>query len=134
MAYNDKTTHPALTDEIVDFYNLLYPNTPITAEQKELLIEGSTLLDKLFKGDCVIAVAAAKKDASLCQSALYQEDLINLCFYQISLMSGDKSLCSEIKDEKLSAHCLAEPPAPKDESKPRLSPIEKIKNFLHANY
>jgi hypothetical protein len=41
LAYDDKTTHPALTDEIIDFYNLVYPDKPITPEQKEWIIEGS---------------------------------------------------------------------------------------------
>ena len=38
--YNDKTTHPALTDEIVDFYNLSFTNK-LTDEEKEWIVEGS---------------------------------------------------------------------------------------------
>lgn len=38
--YNDKTTHPALTDEIVDFYNLSFANK-LTDEEKEWIVEGS---------------------------------------------------------------------------------------------
>ncbi|MBI2515133.1 lamin tail domain-containing protein [Candidatus Wolfebacteria bacterium] len=45
LAYDDKTTHPALTDEIVDFYNLLHPDKPLTSEQKEWIVEGSILED-----------------------------------------------------------------------------------------
>jgi len=45
FAYNEKTTHPALTDEIVDFYNLLHPDKPLTSEQKEWIVEGSILED-----------------------------------------------------------------------------------------
>lgn len=41
LAYDDKTTHPALTDEIVDFYNLLHVDTPLTPEQKEWVVEGA---------------------------------------------------------------------------------------------
>lgn len=43
-AYDDETTHPALTDEIVDFYNLS-GDDKLTAEQKEWLVDGSTLED-----------------------------------------------------------------------------------------
>jgi len=39
-AYEDKTTHPAITDEIVDFYNLFY-EPRITDEQKEWIVQGS---------------------------------------------------------------------------------------------
>ncbi|MBI4159668.1 lamin tail domain-containing protein [Candidatus Wolfebacteria bacterium] len=41
FAYDDKTTHPALTQEIADFYNLT-AGTKLMPEQKEWLIEGST--------------------------------------------------------------------------------------------
>jgi len=44
-AYDDKTTHPALTDEIVDFYNLSFPNKQLTPQQKEWIVEGSILED-----------------------------------------------------------------------------------------
>jgi len=39
-SYDDKTTHPALTDEIVDFYNLSFENK-LTPEEKELIVQGS---------------------------------------------------------------------------------------------
>jgi len=45
FAYDDKTTHPALTDEIVDFYNLSFPNKQLTSQQKEWIVEGSILED-----------------------------------------------------------------------------------------
>ena len=45
FAYDDKTTHPALTDEIVDFYNLSFPNNQLTPQQKEWVVEGSILED-----------------------------------------------------------------------------------------
>lgn len=41
FAYDDKTTHPALTNEIVDFYNLSFPNNQLTAQQKEWIVQGS---------------------------------------------------------------------------------------------
>ncbi|PJC70007.1 MAG: hypothetical protein CO014_00920, partial [Candidatus Tagabacteria bacterium CG_4_8_14_3_um_filter_41_8] len=44
FAYDDKTTHPALTSEVVDFYNLNF-NQRITTEEKEWIIEGSILED-----------------------------------------------------------------------------------------
>ncbi len=44
-AYDDQTTHPALTDEIVDFYNLSFPDKKLTPQQKEWIIEGSILED-----------------------------------------------------------------------------------------
>jgi hypothetical protein len=39
FAYDDKTTHPALTDEVVDFYNLFYE--PLTSEKKEWIVSGA---------------------------------------------------------------------------------------------
>ncbi|MEK7520866.1 MAG: lamin tail domain-containing protein, partial [Patescibacteria group bacterium] len=45
LAYDDKTTHPALTDEIVNFYNLSFPDKPLTPQQKEWIVEGSILED-----------------------------------------------------------------------------------------
>jgi len=44
FAYDDKTTHPALTSEVVDFYNLNF-NQRITTEEKEWIISGSILED-----------------------------------------------------------------------------------------
>jgi hypothetical protein len=44
LAYDDKTTHPALTDEIVDFYNLNF-GEKITEEEKEWIVLGSMLED-----------------------------------------------------------------------------------------
>ena len=41
FAYSDETTHPALTDEIVDLFNLYYPNLKLSEEEKELLKKGS---------------------------------------------------------------------------------------------
>lgn len=40
-AYSQNTTHPALTDEIVDFYNLHYPGEQIPEELKKEMIQGS---------------------------------------------------------------------------------------------
>src|SRR3989344_5018367 len=40
LAYDDKTTHPALTDEIVDFYNL-FSAQKLTFEQKEWIVQGA---------------------------------------------------------------------------------------------
>jgi hypothetical protein len=40
-AYDDETTHPALTQEIVEFYNLLHPENKITPEEKEFIVSGS---------------------------------------------------------------------------------------------
>ena len=45
FAYDDQTTHPALTDEIVDFYNLSFSDKKLTAEQKEWIVEGAILED-----------------------------------------------------------------------------------------
>ncbi|MBI4120022.1 MAG: lamin tail domain-containing protein [Parcubacteria group bacterium] len=41
FAYSEKTTHPALTDEIVDFYNLSFPNSKLNNSEKELVVQGS---------------------------------------------------------------------------------------------
>ncbi|MEK7087453.1 MAG: hypothetical protein AAB958_02000, partial [Patescibacteria group bacterium] len=38
--YDDKTTHPGLTDEIVDFYNLSFDDE-LTNEEKEWIVQGS---------------------------------------------------------------------------------------------
>ncbi len=40
FAYDDKTTHPGLTDEIVDFYNLSF-NDKLTPEEKEWIAQSS---------------------------------------------------------------------------------------------
>ena len=40
FAYDDKTTHPALTEKIVDIYNLKFGNL-ISSENKEQIIKGS---------------------------------------------------------------------------------------------
>src|SRR3989344_2205535 len=45
FAYDDKTTHPALTEVIVDEYNKRHADAPITLEQKEFIIKGSILED-----------------------------------------------------------------------------------------
>lgn len=45
FAYDDKTTHPALTDEIVDFYNLSSPDKKLTSQQKEWIVEGAIMED-----------------------------------------------------------------------------------------
>lgn len=44
FAYDDATTHPALTGLIVDFYNAAYGN-PITAQERQWIMEGSVLED-----------------------------------------------------------------------------------------
>lgn len=46
-AYNDVTTHPALTDLIVDYYNATHPGTEITAEEREWIVRGSTKEDEV---------------------------------------------------------------------------------------
>ncbi|MBI2633372.1 MAG: hypothetical protein HYW78_03230, partial [Parcubacteria group bacterium] len=40
FAYDQGTTHAALTDEIVDFYNIIYEDK-FTPEEKELIVQGS---------------------------------------------------------------------------------------------
>ena len=44
-AYDSKTTHPALTNEIIDFYNLTHKGSELTNEEGSWLIEGSRLED-----------------------------------------------------------------------------------------
>lgn len=39
-SYNDKTTHPGLTDEMVDFYNLSF-DEKLTSQEKEWIVQGS---------------------------------------------------------------------------------------------
>ncbi|HLD61330.1 MAG TPA: hypothetical protein VJA27_04350, partial [Patescibacteria group bacterium] len=41
FAYDEHTTHAALTDEIVDFYNLHFPDKVFTSEEKEWIVQGS---------------------------------------------------------------------------------------------
>jgi len=41
FAYADKTTHPALTDEIVKFFNIHYPDLEINDEGRKLIVQGS---------------------------------------------------------------------------------------------
>ncbi len=40
-AYDQNTTHPALTDQIVEFYNASFPADQLTLQQKEWVIQGS---------------------------------------------------------------------------------------------
>src|SRR3989344_107395 len=42
FAYSESTTHPGLTDEIIDLFNLYYQNLEISDEYKELVKKGST--------------------------------------------------------------------------------------------
>ncbi|MFH0712292.1 MAG: lamin tail domain-containing protein [Candidatus Jorgensenbacteria bacterium] len=46
FAYSPDTTHIALTQEIVEFYNLLHPDKKITREEAEWIIQGSTDEDR----------------------------------------------------------------------------------------
>lgn len=46
FAYDDTTTHPALTDEIVDHFNRFYPEKSLSVSQKELVKQGSIDEDK----------------------------------------------------------------------------------------
>ncbi|MBI2068820.1 MAG: helix-hairpin-helix domain-containing protein [Candidatus Yanofskybacteria bacterium] len=41
FAYDQNNTHPALTDEIVDFYNLNFPDKKLNEQDKTWLIQGS---------------------------------------------------------------------------------------------
>lgn len=41
FAYNEQTTHPALTDEIVSFYNTLHSDKQLTDEEREWIVKGS---------------------------------------------------------------------------------------------
>ena len=45
LAYSEKTTHPALTDETVDFFNLNYPSRAFSDDEKEIIKTGSILED-----------------------------------------------------------------------------------------
>src|SRR3989338_7403403 len=41
LGYSQNTTHPALTDEIVDFYNASFPDNKISYEEKLWLFKGT---------------------------------------------------------------------------------------------
>jgi hypothetical protein len=41
LSYDDKTTHPALTEEMVELFNKAYPHRALTPEEKELVVQGS---------------------------------------------------------------------------------------------
>ena len=41
LGYDSQNTHPALTDEAVDFYNLNFPDNQLSQEDKQLLIRGA---------------------------------------------------------------------------------------------
>lgn len=47
QAYDDRTTHPALTGEIVTLYNRIFPEDAVTDAQRALLVRGSTEEDQL---------------------------------------------------------------------------------------
>src|SRR3989344_5546769 len=40
-AYDDKTTHPALTQEIIKLFNRSFPDEKLSANDTELVIQGS---------------------------------------------------------------------------------------------
>ncbi|MFA6364901.1 MAG: lamin tail domain-containing protein [Candidatus Paceibacterota bacterium] len=44
-AYDDETTHPALTSEVISFYNSTHPDKLFTEEQRNWIVEGSKLED-----------------------------------------------------------------------------------------
>ncbi|MEK7148978.1 MAG: hypothetical protein AAB796_01075, partial [Patescibacteria group bacterium] len=46
LAYDQFTTHPALTSEIVKFYNYSFPNIKLLDEDKSLIMQGSIDEDK----------------------------------------------------------------------------------------
>ncbi len=46
FAYSDETTHPALTQETIKFFNLHYPALILSPEEAELVIQGSIDEDK----------------------------------------------------------------------------------------
>ncbi len=46
FAYSEKTTHPALTDEIVDLFNLYHPALKLSDQEKESVKQGSIDEDK----------------------------------------------------------------------------------------
>lgn len=41
LAYSEKTTHPALTSEIVKFFNIHYPNLELDDKERSLIMQGS---------------------------------------------------------------------------------------------
>lgn len=49
LSYSQTTTHPALTSEVVDFYNLYFPDRQIRDREKLLLIKGSIDEDALLR-------------------------------------------------------------------------------------
>ncbi|OGN13467.1 MAG: hypothetical protein A3J47_03870 [Candidatus Yanofskybacteria bacterium RIFCSPHIGHO2_02_FULL_43_22] len=76
FGYSQNTTHPALTDEIVDFYNLNFPNDKITEEEKQRLIQGSIdeddglrmlyhFYDPVYDRGLAIVAGASSKDWGL---------------------------------------------------------------------
>jgi hypothetical protein len=46
FSYSDKTTHPALTDEVVDLFNYYYPEQTLNKAEKEALKKGSVEEDQ----------------------------------------------------------------------------------------
>lgn len=46
FGYDDKTTHPLLTEQIVKFYNLHYPDKAVASDDTEAIIQGSIDEDK----------------------------------------------------------------------------------------
>ena len=41
LSYDDRTTHPALTQEIIKFFNKNYPELKLNDEEAKLIIQGS---------------------------------------------------------------------------------------------
>ena len=88
FAYSAKTTHPALTNEIVKFFNQHYSDLSLSEKEKELLIQGSTdedegvrplhhFYDPVFDRGITIAGIEWQKSKEWAQDPLAQAGIID---------------------------------------------------------
>lgn len=85
FAYDQQNTHPALTDEIVDFYNLNFPDKKINKEEKQWLTQGAIdedsgvrmlyhFYDPVYNRGLALVAGASSKDWGL--SANFQANVL----------------------------------------------------------
>src|SRR3989338_577452 len=82
-AYAEQTTHPALTDETIDFFNHFYPELALTSEEKERLKTGSV-----------------DEDADLRFFNHFYDPIRNVGFLSVNPTSKQWALGTQLQDER----------------------------------
>ena len=100
FAYDQENTHPALTGEIVDFYNLNFPNKKLTEEEKQWLMKGSVdedsgvrmlyhFYDPVHNRGLAMVAGASSKDWGL--AANFQANLLGRQYAGFASVFSDGS-------------------------------------------